>query len=69
MCNVPGAIGHNNPEDHAAGQDERPTVLIVRSRIRNLDDSAAGDNDRGGEITVTVEGFMAAPHSTAMTRK
>jgi len=39
---VPGAVGHNNREDHAAflsGRDGRPTVPIVRSGIRNLDDS------------------------------
>ena len=45
---VPGAVGHNNPEDHAAflsGRDGRPTVRIVRGGIRNLDDSAAGALD------------------------
>ena len=45
---VPGAVGHNNPEDHAAflsGRDRRPTVPIVRGGIRDLDDSAAGALD------------------------
>src|SRR5262245_6230666 len=45
---VPGAVGHNNPEDHAAflsGRDGRPTARMVRGGIRNLDDSAAGALD------------------------
>jgi hypothetical protein len=40
---IPGAVGHNDPEDHAAslrGSHQRPPH-IVRSGIRNLDDNAA----------------------------
>src|SRR5262249_51005084 len=45
---VSGAVGHNNPEDHAAflsGRDGRPTVPILMGGIRTLDDSAAGALD------------------------
>src|SRR5262249_411926 len=41
---VPGAVGHNDPEDHATflrGSHQRPPPT-VRSGIRNLDDNASG---------------------------
>ena len=41
---VPGAVGHNDPEDHAClpkGFPPKAATHIVRNGIRNLDDNTA----------------------------